>query len=58
MRPKKPRSIFWHLKDKLNDAAMFHKKIIKKFQKKFNLTNYQVVWLSFAEGVIIGIIFL
>ena len=33
-------------------------KLIKKFQDKFNLTDYQVVCISFAKGLIIGAIFL
>tara|TARA_Y100001938_G_scaffold68810_1_gene95496 strand:- start:743 stop:901 length:159 start_codon:yes stop_codon:yes gene_type:complete len=34
------------------------KKLIKKFQDKFNLTDYQVLCISFAKGFIIGAILL
>jgi hypothetical protein len=34
------------------------KKIIKKCQDKFGLTDYQVVVISFAKGFIIGAILL
>tara|TARA_B100000029_G_C16965148_1_gene737796 strand:- start:215 stop:373 length:159 start_codon:yes stop_codon:yes gene_type:complete len=34
------------------------KKLIEKFQKKFNLTDYQIVCISFAKGFIIGAILL
>tara|TARA_B100001079_G_scaffold246069_1_gene234417 strand:- start:143 stop:415 length:273 start_codon:yes stop_codon:yes gene_type:complete len=39
-------------------TAMLHKKSIRWFQKKTGLSNYQIQWLSFAEGVIITIIIL
>ena len=34
------------------------KTLIDKFQKKFNLTDYQIVCISFAKGFIIGAILL
>ena len=34
------------------------KKLITKCQEKWNLTNYQVVCISFAKGFIIGAILL
>tara|TARA_Y100001963_G_scaffold142222_1_gene211455 strand:- start:248 stop:406 length:159 start_codon:yes stop_codon:yes gene_type:complete len=34
------------------------KKLIKKFQDKFNLTDYQVQCIIFAKGFIIGAILL
>ena len=34
------------------------KKLIKKCQDKFGLTDYQVVCISFAKGFIIGAILL
>lgn len=39
-------------------TAMLHKKSIRWFQKKTGLSNYQIQWLAFAEGVIITIIIL
>ena len=43
--------------------ALYHvkewdKKIIKKFQDKFNLTDYQIQCIAFAKGFIIGAILL
>ncbi len=35
-----------------------HKGLIKSFQKKFKVSDYQVIWLSFAKGLIIGLIIL
>ena len=44
---------------KLFDKAVeWDKKLIKKFQDKFNLTDYQVLCISFAKGFIIGAILL
>tara|TARA_B100000900_G_scaffold216541_1_gene183365 strand:- start:218 stop:406 length:189 start_codon:yes stop_codon:yes gene_type:complete len=53
---KKKRSIFWHIGQKLDDAAMWHKKIIRKVRKWLNLTDYKLLWLSFGEGVLIGLL--
>ena len=55
---KKKRSIAWHIEQKRDDAAMFHKKIIRKVQQKYNLSNYQLLWIAFAKGVVIGLIIL
>ena len=32
--------------------------LAKKWQKKFNLSDYQMLWLAFTKGVVIGIIIL
>ena len=32
--------------------------LVSKFQKKFNLTDYQLLCISFAKGLIIGAILL
>ena len=53
---KKKRSIFWHIEKILDDIAMWHKKIIRKVRKWLNLTDYQLLWLSFGEGVLLGFI--
>jgi len=53
---KKKRSIFWHIEQKLDDVAMWHKKIIRKVRKWLNLTDYKLLWLSFGEGVLIGLL--
>ena len=43
---------------KSNKASTFHKGLIKKFQDKTNLTDYQMLWAAFAKGLIIGLIIL
>ena len=51
---RKKRSIFWHIEQKLDDVAMWHKKLIRKVRKWLNLTDYKLLWLSFGEGVFVG----
>ena len=34
----------------------WHISLIEKVQKTTGISNYQIVWLSFIEGLIIGII--
>jgi hypothetical protein len=41
-----------------NKAVEWDKKLIKKFQDKFNLTDYQVTCIAFAKGFVIGAILL
>jgi len=36
----------------------WNKNLLKKFQDKYELTDYQVVCISFAKGFIIGAILL
>ena len=52
---KKKRSTLWHIEQILNDVAMWHKKIIRKVRKWLNLTDYKLLWLSFGEGLLLGI---
>ena len=42
--------------DILDNFAMWHKKLIRKVRKWLNLTDYKLLWLSFFEGLILGII--
>ena len=42
----------------LYHAKEWDKKMIKKFQDKFNLTDYQIKCIAFAKGFIIGAILL
>ena len=51
---KRKKTTFQKIEDVLNDFAMWHKKLIRKFRKWFNLTDYKLLWLSFGEGVLIG----
>ena len=55
---RKKRTIGWHLEQKLEDTAMFHKKVIRKIQKKYDLSNYQLQWIAFAKGLLLGLIIL
>ena len=55
---RKKRTIRWHLEQKLEDTAMFHKKVIRKIQKKYDLSNYQLQWIAFAKGLLLGLIIL
>ena len=32
----------------------WHKAKIQQFQDRFNLTDYQLLWITFAKGVLIG----
>ena len=42
----------------LHHVKEWHKKMAKKFQDKFGLTDYQMKCISFAKGFIIGAILL
>tara|TARA_B100001063_G_C16670972_1_gene506304 strand:+ start:489 stop:668 length:180 start_codon:yes stop_codon:yes gene_type:complete len=55
---RKKRSLTWHIEQKLDDAAMWHKKQIRWYRKKFNLTDYKLLWIAFGKGVLIGLIIL
>ncbi len=46
------------VKGVFDKAVEWDKKLIKKAQDKWNLTDYQVVCISFAKGFIIGAILL
>ncbi len=50
----------WNLnvKEGFDKVVEWDKKLIKKCQDKFGLTDYQVVCISFAKGFIIGAILL
>tara|TARA_Y200000002_G_scaffold189390_1_gene156288 strand:- start:30235 stop:30393 length:159 start_codon:yes stop_codon:yes gene_type:complete len=42
----------------LDKFAAWDKRLLKKFQNKFNLSDYQIVWIAFIKGFIIGAIIL
>ena len=46
------------IKAGFDKVVEWDKALIKKFADKFNLTDYQVVCISFAKGFIIGAILL
>ena len=33
----------------------FHLSLLNKFQKQFNLSNYSILLISYAEGILLGI---
>tara|TARA_B100000161_G_C33441973_1_gene365115 strand:- start:519 stop:674 length:156 start_codon:yes stop_codon:yes gene_type:complete len=39
----------------MNKLKTWHIDLIEKVQKHTGLSNYQIIWFSFAEGLIIGI---
>ena len=46
------------MKKYFDKAVEFDKKLTAKLQKKFGLTDYQVLCLKFAKGFVIGAILL
>ena len=46
------------IKKSFNKVVEWDKKLIKKIQDKFNLTDYQVTCIAFAKGFVIGAILL
>ena len=50
------KSFLQKIVDILDDFAMWHKKLIRKVRKWLNLTDYKLLWLSFFEGLILGIL--
>jgi len=45
-------------KSTFDKVAEWDKKMAKKIQDKFNLTDYQMLCLAFAKGFVIGAILL
>ena len=50
--------LFTKIKETAHNIKEWDKKWARKIQDKFNLTDYQMLCLSFAKGVIIGAIIL
>jgi len=50
--------LFSKIKEGVHNIKEWDKKMAKKIQDKFNLTDYQMLCLAFAKGVIIGAIIL
>ena len=46
------------MKKCFDKVVEFDKKLIAKLQKKFGLSDYQVLCLTFAKGIVIGAILL
>ena len=49
--PDKTQEIF-------DKVVAWDRNLVSKFQKKFNLTDYQMLCISFAKGLVIGAILL
>ena len=50
--------LFSKIKEGVHNIKEWDKKMAKKIQNKFNLTDYQMLCLAFAKGFIIGAIVL
>lgn len=46
------------MKKVFDKAVALDKKLTAKVQEKFGLSDYQVKWISFAKGFVIGAILL
>tara|TARA_B100001778_G_C18261567_1_gene482401 strand:- start:98 stop:286 length:189 start_codon:yes stop_codon:yes gene_type:complete len=55
MPRRRKKSFLQRIEDVLDDFAMWHKKLIRKVRKWLNLTDYKLLWLSFGEGLLLGI---
>ena len=55
MPKKRKKSFLQKIVNILDDFAMWHKKLIRKVRKWLNLTDYKLLWLSFGEGLLLGI---
>ena len=55
MPRRRKKSFLKKIEDVLDNFAMWHKKLIRKVRKWLNLTDYKLLWLSFGEGVLLGI---
>ena len=56
MPKKRKKSFLQKIVNILDDFAMWHKKLIRKVRKWLHLTDYRLLWLSFGEGVLIGLL--
>tara|TARA_R100000908_G_C3641735_1_gene77650 strand:- start:339 stop:527 length:189 start_codon:yes stop_codon:yes gene_type:complete len=55
MPRRRKKSFLQKIEDVLDNFAMWHKKLIRKVRKWLNLTDYKLLWLSFGEGLLLGI---
>ena len=37
-----------------NSVVLWHKTYIKRIRKRFGLSKYQMLWLTFGKGLVIG----
>ena len=40
----------------MNQLIKMHKRLITVVQQKTGLSDYQILWLSFIKGVIVGLL--
>lgn len=57
-RTKKKKTLKEKFSIQLTNLAKFHRSLIKRFQQKTNITNYQMLWIFFAKGILIGLFLL
>ena len=50
--------LFTKIKETAHNVKEWDKKMAKKIQNKFDLTDYQMLCLAFAKGFVIGAILL
>ena len=50
--------LFSKIKEGVHNIKEWDKKMAKKIQDKFNLTDYQMLCLAFAKGFVIGALIL
>ena len=41
---------------KANPVALWHKTYIKRIRQRFGLSKYQMLWITFGKGLVIGYI--
>ena len=39
---------------KANPVALWHKTYIKRIRQRFGLSKYQMLWITFGKGLVIG----
>ena len=37
-----------------NSLVLWHKTVIKRIRQRFGLSKYQMLWLTFGKGLVIG----
>jgi hypothetical protein len=42
----------------MKKLASKHKQLIHKIQQKFGISDYQMMWIAFGKGLLIGVILL
>ena len=42
---------------KTNPVALRHKTYIKRIRQQFGLSRYQMLWITFGKGLLIGFFF-